>query len=329
MNFWEIGFWALIFALAIQNSSEKKLGLFDRFKKGLEKTQKLLNTNLSELFKTNPTLRQIREQLEELLITADLGVKTSYKLIEELERKIKKEAGLEQVRRELYQIILGILKPLEKPLEIPPDANKPFVIMVVGVNGTGKTTTIGKLALRFKNQGYKVLLSAGDTFRAAGIEQLEEWAKRAGADIVKHKEGADPGAVCFDAIKAGISRGADVVIMDTAGRLHTKTPLMEELKKVKRVSEKALGRALDEIILVVDATTGQNALQQAKTFSHQLELTGIILTKLDGTAKGGIIIAIADQLQIPIRMVGLGEGIEDLAEFRAEEFTRALLGLSG
>ncbi len=329
MNFWEIGFWALIFALAIQNSSEKKPGLFDRFKKGLEKTQKLLNTNLSELFKTNPTLRQIREQLEELLITADLGVKTSYKLIEELERKIKKEAGLEQVRRELYQIILGILKPLEKPLEIPPDANKPFVIMVVGVNGTGKTTTIGKLALRFKNQGYKVLLSAGDTFRAAGIEQLEEWAKRAGADIVKHKEGADPGAVCFDAIKAGISRGADVVIMDTAGRLHTKTPLMEELKKVKRVSEKALGRALDEIILVVDATTGQNALQQAKTFSHQLELTGIILTKLDGTAKGGIIIAIADQLQIPIRMVGLGEGIEDLAEFRAEEFTRALLGLSG
>ena len=329
MNFWEIGFWALIFALAIQNSSEKKLGLFDRFKKGLEKTQKLLNTNLSELFKTNPTLRQIREQLEELLITADLGVKTSYKLIEELERKIKKEAGLEQIRRELYQIILGILKPLEKPLEIPPDANKPFVIMVVGVNGTGKTTTIGKLALRFKNQGYKVLLSAGDTFRAAGIEQLEEWAKRAGADIVKHKEGADPGAVCFDAVKAGISRGADVVIMDTAGRLHTKTPLMEELKKVKRVSEKALGRALDEIILVVDATTGQNALQQAKTFSHQLELTGIILTKLDGTAKGGIIIAIADQLQIPIRMVGLGEGIEDLAEFRAEEFTRALLGLSG
>ena len=292
MNFWEIGFWALIFALAIQNSSGKKPGLFDRFKKGLEKTQKLLNTNLSELFKTNPTLRQIREQLEELLITADLGVKTSFKLIEELERKIKKEAELELVRRELYQIILGILKPLEKPLEIPPDANKPFVIMVVGVNGTGKTTTIGKLALRFKNQGYKVLLSAGDTFRAAGIEQLEEWAKKAGADIVKHKEGADPGAVCFDAVKAGISRGADVIIMDTAGRLHTKTPLMEELKKVKRVSEKALGRALDEIILVVDATTGQNALQQAKTFSHQLELTGIILTKLDGTAKGGIILSL-------------------------------------
>jgi len=255
-------------------------------------------------------------------------VKTSFKLIEELERKIKKEAELEQVRQELYKIILGILKPLEKPLEVPPDALKPFVIMVVGVNGTGKTTTIGKLAMRFKKQGYRVLLSAGDTFRAAGIEQLEEWAKRAGADIVKHKEGADPGAVCFDAIKAGISRGVDVVIMDTAGRLHTKTPLMEELKKVKRVSEKALGRALDEIILVLDATTGQNALEQAKVFSKELSLSGIILTKLDGTAKGGIIIAIADQLQIPIRMVGLGEGIEDLEQFRAEEFTKALLGLN-
>ena len=328
MDFWELGLGILIFALALQNSSEKKSGFFNRFKKGLEKTQKLLNTNLSELFKTKPAVREVREQLEELLITSDLGVKTSFKLIEELERKIKKEAELEQVRQELYKIILGILKPLEKPLEVPPDALKPFVIMVVGVNGTGKTTTIGKLAMRFKKQGYRVLLSAGDTFRAAGIEQLEEWAKRAGADIVKHKEGADPGAVCFDAIKAGISRGVDVVIMDTAGRLHTKTPLMEELKKVKRVSEKALGRALDEIILVLDATTGQNALEQAKVFSKELSLSGIILTKLDGTAKGGIIIAIADQLQIPIRMVGLGEGIEDLEQFRAEEFTKALLGLN-
>jgi len=328
MDFWELGLGILIFALALQNSSEKKSGFFNRFKKGLEKTQKLLNTNLSELFKTKPAVREVREQLEELLITSDLGVKTSFKLIEELERKIKKEAELEQVRQELYKIILGILKPLEKPLEVPPDARKPFVIMVVGVNGTGKTTTIGKLAMRFKKQGYRVLLSAGDTFRAAGIEQLEEWAKRAGADIVKHKEGADPGAVCFDAIKAGISRGVDVVIMDTAGRLHTKTPLMEELKKVKRVSEKALGRALDEIILVLDATTGQNALEQAKVFSKELSLSGIILTKLDGTAKGGIIIAIADQLQIPIRMVGLGEGIEDLEQFRAEEFTKALLGLN-
>jgi len=328
MDFWELGLGILIFVFALQNSSEKKSGFFNRFKKGLEKTQKLLNTNLSELFKTRPAVREVREQLEELLITSDLGVKTSFKLIEELERKIKKEAELEQVRQELYKIIFGILKPLEKPLEVPPDALKPFAIMVVGVNGTGKTTTIGKLAMRFKKQGYRVLLSAGDTFRAAGIEQLEEWAKRAGADIVKHKEGADPGAVCFDAIKAGISRGVDVVIMDTAGRLHTKTPLMEELKKVKRVSEKALGRALDEIILVLDATTGQNALEQAKVFSKELSLSGIILTKLDGTAKGGIIIAIADQLQIPIRMVGLGEGIEDLEQFRAEEFTKALLGLN-
>ena len=306
-------------------SKEKKPSIFEKFKKGLERTNKLLNTNLSELFRTAKPVRKVRDQLEELLITSDLGVKTSIKLIDELERKIKGDAGLDDIKSELRSQILKILKPLEKPLILPENFEKPFVIMIVGVNGTGKTTTIGKLAMRFAKQGYKVLLSAGDTFRAAGIEQLEEWAKRAGADIVKHKEGADPAAVCFDAINAGKSRGADVVIMDTAGRLHTKTNLMEELKKVKRVSEKALGRAIDEVILVLDATTGQNAIEQARVFSKELDITGIILTKLDGTAKGGIIVAIADQFQIPIRMVGVGEQIDDLAEFKAEEFVQALI----
>jgi len=300
-------------------------GLFERFKNGLAKTRDLLNTNLGELFTARRAIRQIRDELEEILIKSDLGVKTSAKLIEDLERKIKGEAELEAVKAELRAEILSILKPLEKPLSVSTTTAKPYVILILGVNGTGKTTTIGKLALRFKNQGLSVLAAAADTFRAAAIEQLEAWAKRANAEIVKSQPDGDPAAVCFDAIEAAKNRKADVVIIDTAGRLHTRAGLMEELKKVKRVSEKALGRKLDEVILVLDATTGQNAIEQAKVFLKELEVSGIIMTKLDGTAKGGIIVAIADQFQIPIRMVGVGEEIEDLADFEAEEFTKALI----
>jgi fused signal recognition particle receptor len=308
-----------------EDEKPKKPGLFERFRKGLSKTRDFLNTDLGELLAARKPIRQIRDDLEEILIRSDLGVKTSHKLIDDLEKKIKGEAEIESVKNELRLEITRILKPLEKPIAIPPNAPKPFVILMLGVNGTGKTTTIGKLALKMKNQGLKVLVAAADTFRAAAIEQLEEWAKRADVEIIKSQTGADPAAVCFDAIEAGKNRGMDVVIIDTAGRLHTRTNLMEELKKVKRVSEKALGRKLDETILVLDATTGQNATEQAKVFLKEMETTGIIMTKLDGTAKGGIIVAIADQFSIPIRMVGVGEDIDDLAEFKAEEFAQALI----
>jgi fused signal recognition particle receptor len=308
-----------------EDEKPKKPGLFERFKKGLSKTRDLLNTDLGELLAARKPIRQIRGDLEEILIKSDLGLKTSVKLIDDLERKIKGEAELETVKNELRSEISRILKPLEKPIAVPPNAQKPYVILMLGVNGTGKTTTIGKLSLKLKNQGHKVLIAAADTFRAAAIEQLEAWAQRADVEIVKSQTGGDPAAVCFDAIEAGKSRNIDVVIIDTAGRLHTRANLMEELKKIKRVSEKSLGRKLDEVILVLDATTGQNATEQAKVFLKEMEVTGVIMTKLDGTAKGGIIVAIADQFSIPIRMVGVGEDIEDLTDFKAEEFAQALI----
>jgi len=301
--------------------------IFERFRKGLAKTRELLGANLVQLFqnlKPGAALRELREPLEEILIKSDLGARTSLMLIENLERRLKGEADLEKVKAELREEILAILKPMEKPIQIP-DGPKPFVIMVVGVNGTGKTTSIGKLALRFKNQGLRVMLAAADTFRAASVEQLQIWAKRANAEIVSHASGANPSAVCFDAISSAKSKGIDVVIIDTAGRLHTRASLMDELKKIKRVSEKALERKIDETLLVLDATTGQNAIEQAKIFHQELVVSGIILTKLDGTAKGGIIIPIADQFRIPIRLIGVGEEIEDLADFEAQEFVKALL----
>ncbi len=213
---------------------------------------------------------------------------------------------------------------LNHPHPLVPSESRPFVILAVGVNGVGKTTTIGKIASRFHSQGLSVLLAAGDTFRAAGIEQLEIWAKRANAHFVKHQSGSDPAAVAFDAIAAAKNRGIDVVIIDTAGRLHTKTPLMEEIKKMKRVIEKAMPGAPQEILLVVDATTGQNALRQAEMFNNAIGITGIALTKLDGTAKGGIIFAIKKELGIPVRLIGIGERLEDLRDFDPEEFVEAL-----
>jgi len=306
------------------SEKEPKTSLLERFRKGLAKTREKITNRLEELFRSAKPIQELKPGLEELLITADIGVKTSARLIDELEKKAKGQAEPEKIKEQLKELIYQTLKPVEKKLEVPETAPKPYVIMVLGVNGAGKTTTIGKLAMRFKNQGLSVMLSASDTFRAGAIDQLEQWAKRAGAEIVRAQPGADPASVSYSAIQSALAKNIDVVIIDTAGRLHTKTNLMEELKKVKRVSEKALGKPIDQSILVLDATTGQNAIEQAKVFQKELGLSGIILTKLDGTAKGGIIIAIADLFQIPILMVGIGEGIEDLTDFHAQEFAQAL-----
>jgi fused signal recognition particle receptor len=266
------------------------------------------------------------EELEEILITADLGMPTTQKLIGRLESGHAKGTlkTPEQVRQLLMEELRKILQLDSKPLDISTAA--PFVIMVVGVNGVGKTTTIGKLANQFAKQGKKVLLGAGDTFRAAAAEQLEIWGERAGAAVIRHAEGADPAAVAFDSAKAAVARKVDVLILDTAGRLHTKVNLMEELKKVRRVLDREIPGAPHETMLVLDATTGQNALTQAKLFNETVELDGLVLTKLDGTAKGGIVVAIAAELDLPVRYVGIGEGVEDLRPFDPEMFVAALFG---
>jgi len=303
-------------------------GLFARLKKGLARTQNKLAAGLDALLGTGEVTAETMAELEELLITSDLGVQTSMKLLEGLDTA-RREQGLKDgaaLKAWLGNEICQILTRAEKPLVVPAGHKGPYVIMVTGVNGTGKTTTIGKLALRFKQEGRKVMLGAADTFRAAAIQQLEVWAGRSDVPVIKHQEGADPSAVAFDTVKAAEARGAEVVLIDTAGRLHTKVNLMEELKKVKRIVGRELPGAPHEVLLVLDATTGQNAIQQAKIFHEALGVTGLILTKLDGTAKGGIIVAISDTFKIPIRFVGVGEKIYDLQPFNAREFTRALLG---
>ena len=265
------------------------------------------------------------DELEELLIQADVSLRTTTKLVEGLRQDARKErmSEVEQVKTRLEERMAGILDgSVHEGLRISP--TPPSVFLIVGVNGVGKTTTIAKLANRFNKQGKKVILSAADTFRAAAIDQLEIWADRAGVDIVKHKPGADPTAVIFDTIQAAKSRNADVVIADTAGRLHTKSNLMEELKKMGRVIERELGRPADEVLLVLDATTGQNAVNQAREFLGAVNVTGIALAKLDGTAKGGIVVTIKDELGVPIKLVGLGEGMDDLEDFDPKEFVAAL-----
>jgi fused signal recognition particle receptor len=261
------------------------------------------------------------EILEEALITADVGVKTTLEIVEGLG-----PGDLEGLKASLRGSIYSVLKEVEAPpLEIYIKTASPFVIMVLGVNGVGKTTTIGKMAAKFTSEGKKVLLGAADTFRAAAVEQLEIWGQRVNCPVIKHPGGGDPGAVAFDSIKAAIKTKTDVVILDTAGRLHTKVGLMEELKKVKRVAEKALPGAPHENLLVLDASTGQNSLDQARLFNEAVGTTGIALVKLDGTARGGIIVAIAKELKIPVRFIGIGEGIDDLKEFNAQEFAEALI----
>jgi len=264
------------------------------------------------------------DNLEEILITSDLGVQTTQHLLERVADRVKRKelADPDRLRDELRQEIQNLLAIPAPSLDLRRD--KPFVVMVVGVNGVGKTTTIGKLAHQWKNEGLEVMLVAGDTFRAAAVEQLTLWGERVGVPVIRQKSGSDPSAVAFDAIDAALARGTDVVLLDTAGRMHTKVNLMEEVKKIQRVIGKKLPAAPHEVLLVLDATTGQNALSQARLFKSELGITGLILTKLDGTAKGGIVAAICQELQLPVRFIGIGEGLEDLQPFDAEQFARAL-----
>jgi len=299
------------------------MGLFDRLKQGLSKTRHGFVEKVEAIFKNRTVDTETLEELEETLILSDLGAITASEIVERLRKKsanggIQASGSVREFLKDEMVSMLGRSQPLV------PFGEKPFVILTVGVNGAGKTTTIGKLASRFRDEGHSVLLAAADTFRAAAIEQLEIWAERSNAQIVKHQSGSDPSAVVFDAIEAARARNIDIVIIDTAGRLHTKSPLMEELKKVKRVCEKAMKGSPHEILLVVDATNGQNALMQAKIFNEAVGVTGIALTKLDGTAKGGIVFAIKKEFNIPVKLIGVGEGIEDLQDFVTEDFVRAL-----
>jgi fused signal recognition particle receptor len=298
--------------------------MFSRLKSGLAKTRNILTTDIEELFSSKSEIDDdMLEELEELLITSDIGVQTAMALMEIIQKRTSKVKSPDDLKQILKHEILKLLDDATpaSPLQ---GAAKPHVIMVVGVNGVGKTTTIGKLAAHATGQGRSVLIAAADTFRAAAIEQLAVWADRAGADLVRHKENSDPAAVTFDAIEAAIARGTDTVFVDTAGRLHTKVNLMEEIKKIKRTIAKKIPEAPHEILLVLDATTGQNALTQAKMFNEALDITGLALTKLDGTAKGGIVISICQTLQIPLHFIGVGESIEDLQPFDPEKFAEAL-----
>lgn len=302
--------------------------VFDGFQKqfkslidGLKRSRQFVSEGMAKVFdEKDPTA--VMEGLEELLIQADVGAETAAAIVEEVASSVGKK-DKELLKKAIEDSIVRILESAElKAISL---VSKPYVIMVVGVNGSGKTTTIAKLAHLFKSQGKSVLLAASDTFRAAAIEQLEVWAKRVGVDVVKQKPGGDPAAVAFDALSAACARDIDIVIIDTAGRLQTKKNLMQELSKVARVTGRAVAGAPHQVLLVLDATTGQNALSQAKAFSESCGITGIIIAKLDGTAKGGIVVAVARQFKIPILYVGVGEKLEDLVSFDARAFSRALL----
>ena len=309
-----------------EEKPEKKQNLFERLKSGLKKTRDSITTKIDQILTSFGKVdEELFEELEEVLITSDIGINASLNIISELREKVKREKITEasQVRKALMEIIADSLTFENVGLKLD---IRPSVIVVIGVNGVGKTTSIGKLAHMLKKQGKKVTVAAADTFRAAAIDQLEIWTKRAGVEIIKHSEGADPSAVIFDAIQHCKSKGTDVLICDTAGRLHTKKNLMEELKKVFRVIQRELPGADIETLLVLDATTGQNAVQQAKTFSEVSQLTGLILTKLDGTAKGGIVVSIKSELNVPVKFIGVGEQMEDLQPFNPEKFVEALFG---
>ena len=307
-----------------EEEKPKKVSLFDRLKQGLTKAKQGITDRIDEVLKAYTKVdEELLEDLEEVLITADVGVNTTMDIIEKLEDVIrtKKITDPQDVREELKLIIEDILSKDDTKLDV---SHSPTIILMVGVNGVGKTTTIGKLAHRYKSEGKKVLLAAGDTFRAAAIDQLEVWANRCNVDIIKHQDGADPGAVIFDAIKASKARGVDVLICDTAGRLHNKSNLMNELGKVFKIVDREYPEAKKEVLLVVDATTGQNAVSQAKSFKEVCDITGLALTKLDGTAKGGVILAVKSEVDVPVKLIGVGEKMEDLQDFDSKSFVDAL-----
>ncbi len=309
-----------------EKPSFAKESLFSRLKQGLIKAKQGITDRIDDVLKSYTRIDEdLFEDLEEVLITADVGVNTTMEIIEELNDRVRKNkiTNPMDVREELKGIVEEILSKGNSKLDIEAS---PSIIIMVGVNGVGKTTTIGKLALRYKSEGKKVMLAAADTFRAAATEQLDIWAKRTNTEIVKHHEGADPGAVIFDAIKAAKARKTDVLICDTAGRLHNKSNLMNELGKIFKIIDREYSEAKKEVLLVVDATTGQNAVVQAKSFKEVADITGIVLTKLDGTAKGGVVLAVKSEVDVPVKLIGVGEKAEDLQDFDAKAFTDALFG---
>ena len=312
---------------AAESAAPQKQGFFKRLRERLNRGDSWLTYDLANLLPGGRIDDTVLDELETRLITADVGVETTQRILEGLRKQVarKELSDLNALLSALRGSLLAILAPVERHLDPTARTDPPFSILVVGVNGAGKTTTIGKLARHFKSQGLKVMLAAGDTFRAAAVEQLQVWGQRNEVPVVAQAAGADPAAVAFDGMQAARARNIDVLLTDTAGRLHTQTNLMEELKKVKRVIGRVDANAPHEVLLVLDASQGQNALQQARLFNDALGVTGIVLTKLDGTAKGGIVFAIASELRLPIRYIGIGETAEDFGEFEPEAFVDALL----
>ena len=301
------------------------MGFFDKLKKGLNKTKKSFDEKINNVFSSFRKVDEdFLEELEEILIMSDIGIDTSVKIINHLRERIKKEKieDEEDVKKVLREEMQKILEVTDINLHLN---TKPSVILVVGVNGVGKTTSIGKIANRLAKDGKKVVVAAADTFRAAAVEQLEIWAKRSGADIVKREEGVDPASVVYDAIKITREKNADVLIVDTAGRLHNKKYLMDELNKIQKVINKEMAEADKEVLLVIDGTTGQNAISQVKAFKEEADITGLVLTKLDGTAKGGVVIGIVEENKIPVKFIGVGEQIDDMEIFNAEDFVKAII----
>ncbi len=301
------------------------MGFFDKLKQGLGKTKNSIDEKINNVFSVFRKVdEELLEELEEVLVMSDIGMETSVKIIDELRIKIKKEKieDEEAVKKALKEIMADILNVAEPNLNLE---TKPSVILIVGVNGVGKTTSIGKIANNLVKEGKKVVVAAADTFRAAAVEQLEIWAQRSGSQIVKKEEGSDPASVVFDAIQKTKEIGADVLIVDTAGRLHNKKYLMDELFKIKKVIEKEMPESSKEVLLVLDAETGQNAISQVKAFKETTDITGIVLTKLDGTAKGGVVLGIVSENQIPVKFIGVGEQIDDMQIFNVEEFLNAII----